>query len=74
MFCDFCQTGILQEEITTIALERHNTLIVLEEVPALVCTQCGEAYTNDVATESLLDRAERGVGQEGWQKDEFSYQ
>jgi YgiT-type zinc finger domain-containing protein len=71
MMCDFCKTGILREGITTITLERNNTIIVFKEVPALVCVQCGEAYTNEEVTESLLDIAEKEMDKSKRQKEEF---
>ncbi len=71
MMCDFCKTGILREGTTTITLERNNTIIVFKEVPALVCNQCGEAYTDEEVTESLLDIAEKEMDKGKRQKEEF---
>ena len=66
--CDFCKTGVLRESTTTVALERNTTIIVFKEVSALVCTQCGEAYTDEEVTESLLDIAEKEMDREKRQK------
>jgi YgiT-type zinc finger domain-containing protein len=71
MMCDFCKTGILHEGTTTVTLERNNTIIVFKEVPALVCNQCGEAYTNEEVTESLLDIAEQEMDKGERRKEEF---
>ena len=71
MMCDFCKTGILQEGTTTITLERNNTIIVFKAVPALVCNQCGEAYTDEEVTERLLDIAEKEIDKGKRQKEEF---
>ena len=59
MMCNFCITGILQEGTATETLERDNTIIVFKGVPALVCNQCGEAYTDEEVTENLLAIAEQ---------------
>jgi YgiT-type zinc finger domain-containing protein len=48
MICHFCG-GELREELTTFVHEEDGKLIVVRNVPALVCQTCGEReYTPDV--------------------------
>ena len=71
MMCVLCRTGILREGTTTETLERDNTIIVVKGVPALVCNQCGEAYTDEEVTENLLEIAEKEIDKEKRQKEVF---
>lgn len=41
--CNVCQ-GRLEERLTTYTQWLDERLIVIENVPALVCEQCGETY------------------------------
>ncbi len=69
--CDFCRTGILREGTSTVTLEKDNTIIVFKEVPALVCNQCGEAYTDEEVTENLLNMAKQEMGKGKGRKEVF---
>jgi len=55
MKCVLCQNGDLREGTTTVTLERDLTIIVFKQVPALICGQCGEAYTDEEITTRLLE-------------------
>jgi len=61
MMCVYCRTGMLRGGTTTVTLERNGSIIVFKGVPALVCNQCGESYTDEDVTEILFDMAEREI-------------
>ena len=42
--CYFCQKGILEDRKVTVDFRWGSKLIVIEEVPAKVCNECGEKY------------------------------
>ncbi len=42
--CYFCRKGILEDRIVTVDFRWGNKLVVIEEVPAKVCNECGERY------------------------------
>ena len=44
--------------MTTITLERGALTLVIKDVPAQVCSNCGEAYVDEETTRKLLDTAE----------------
>jgi len=44
MNCLICKTGTTQQGTTTVTLERDTTVIVIKDVPAQVCDNCGEYY------------------------------
>jgi len=63
MNCVICKQGTTAPGsapgTTTVTLERAGTTLVVKDVPAQVCTNCGEAYLDDAATQRLLDTAEQ---------------
>ena len=42
--CYFCRKGILEDRKVTVDFKWGSKLIVIEEVPAKVCNECGEKY------------------------------
>ena len=42
--CYFCQKGVLEGKKVTVDFRWGDKLIVIEEVPAKVCNECGERY------------------------------
>mgnify|MGYP002516853877 FL=1 len=49
MNCFMCK-GKLKEKNTTFMVELDNCIIIIKNVPSLVCEQCGEvSYSNEVS-------------------------
>jgi YgiT-type zinc finger domain-containing protein len=44
-----------------VTLERDNCIIVLKDIPADICENCGEYYLSQIATAAVLQRAERAI-------------
>jgi YgiT-type zinc finger domain-containing protein len=61
MKCVMCKYGDTQPGKVTVTLHRGDTVIVIKEVPAEVCGQCGEYYVDDTTTARLLAMAEEAV-------------
>jgi YgiT-type zinc finger domain-containing protein len=59
--CVICKTGQLQAGKTTVTLQRGGTTVVIKEVPAQVCDNCGEYYLSEEMTERVLAIAEAAV-------------
>lgn len=58
--CDKCSTGILRPARIRTAFWHGDSLIVVQNIPAMVCPDCGEEYVAD-PTVVQLDRM-RGNG------------
>ena len=59
MKCFFCK-GDMTQQLTAYMAELENCIVVVKNVPTLVCRQCGEkAYTDEVAAvlESIVSKA-----------------
>ena len=42
--CYFCSKSIIEDKKVTVDFRWGNKLIIIEEVPAKVCNECGERY------------------------------
>ncbi|MDZ4769554.1 MAG: type II toxin-antitoxin system MqsA family antitoxin [Chloroflexota bacterium] len=61
MNCVICKSGEMQPGSVTMTLERGVTTLVLKQVPAQVCDNCGEAYIDESVTIQVLAAAESAV-------------
>jgi YgiT-type zinc finger domain-containing protein len=59
MKCLICKQDETQEGVTTVTLERGALTLVIKDVPARVCPNCGEAYVDEAVTAELLNMAEQ---------------
>ena len=51
MHCFMCK-GNLYESLTTYMIDLGSTIVIIKNVPSLVCEQCGEvSYSDEVAQE-----------------------
>lgn len=73
MKCIVCKHGDTQPGKMTATLERGNTTIIIKQVPADVCDNCGEAYLSEEISKQLLKQAEEAV-KAGIQVDVRTYQ
>ncbi len=61
MTCLICKNGTTEEGQATVTLERGQSIIVFKNVPAQVCSTCGEVYVDAEISRKLLERAEAAV-------------
>ncbi len=57
MNCIVCHHGETRPGMTTVTFHRDSQTVVVNEVPADVCENCGEAYVAEDVTTQLLDIA-----------------
>ncbi len=60
MKCVICKQGRTHPGLTTVTIEREKTTIIIKEVPANICENCGEYFLNEdvlEVIEKLLDQA-----------------
>ena len=58
MKCTICDSELIQSKVNHI-VDFDNHIIIIKEVPALVCEQCGEYYLdNEIAlkVENIIDK------------------
>lgn len=68
--CYFCGHGTLEEQRVTVDLRRGERLIVIKNVPALVCNECGERQYS-LETSQEIDRILAELERTGRAKEEI---
>ena len=58
MKCTICKTGHTRPGITTVTLQRDNTVVVIRDVPAEICEDCGEYYLSEPVARRVYADAE----------------
>lgn len=61
MKCVLCKQGETRPGKVTVVLQRGETTVILKEVPAEICENCGEYYLSEDITDRGLKRAEEAV-------------
>ena len=57
MKCLICKHGEVVDGAAVITLNRDATILVVKDVPAQVCRNCGEEYVAEEVTARLLKKA-----------------
>lgn len=57
MKCAICRNGHTMEGHITVVLERGQATLVIKNVPAKICENCGEEYLSEETNRSLLKKA-----------------
>ncbi len=61
MTCVVCKIGETQPGETTLLLERGESIIIIKDVPAHICENCGERYFDADVTREVMARADEAV-------------
>jgi len=61
MKCVICRNGETKPGKATVTLEREGTTLVIKDVPAKVCANCGEEYVDESTTDILLRTADEAA-------------
>ena len=72
MKCVICRQGQTSNGLTTVTLDRGHTTVVIKDVPAQICENCGEYYLNEQVTEKIHNLAEQAF-QHGVEIEVLSY-
>jgi YgiT-type zinc finger domain-containing protein len=58
MKCVVCKQAETEPSLVTVTLERDSLTLVVKNVPAEVCVNCGEEYVDQVTARRILRSAE----------------
>ena len=59
MKCTICKTGHTQPGVATVTLQRENTVVVIRDVPAEICEDCGEYYLSEPVARRVYADADK---------------
>jgi YgiT-type zinc finger domain-containing protein len=61
MICPICKCGHTQPGFVSVTLERDAMTLLVKQVPAEICDNCGEEYVGEAASNQLLHTAETAL-------------
>jgi len=61
MNCTTCKNGTMEEGKVTVTLQRGQSVVVIKNVPALVCENCGDYTLSETVTVRVMEIAEQAV-------------
>lgn len=63
MKCSICKNGETHHGTTTVTMTRGEATIVVKNVPAEICDNCGEYYLDDATSAKIMSMAEEAIKQ-----------
>jgi YgiT-type zinc finger domain-containing protein len=72
MKCVICKQGQTNKGTATVTLDKGHTTVVIRDVPAEICDNCGEYYLDEQVAEKIQQKAELAV-QQGIEVEVLSY-
>jgi len=61
MQCVICKSGATNDGLTTVTLHRSKPTIIIKDVPAQICENCGEYYLTDEISAQVMKLAEEAI-------------
>lgn len=61
MNCVICKHGVTHPGKTTVVLQRGSTSVIIKDVPAEICDNCGEYCLDSDIARNVLELAENAV-------------
>ena len=61
MKCVICKTGHTHPGTATVTLQRDNSVVVIRDVPAEICEDCGEYYLSEPVAKRVYADADTTV-------------
>jgi YgiT-type zinc finger domain-containing protein len=61
MKCVICKFSQTEKGKVTVALQRGETVVIIKDVPANICKNCGEYYLDEIVTNRVFAQAEEAV-------------
>ncbi len=61
MKCTVCKNGIMEDGKVNMTLQRDNTVVIIKDVPASVCGNCGEYVLSAAVTKNVMNKADKAA-------------
>ena len=61
MKCVICKYGETAPGKATVTLEQDGATVIIKDVPARICTNCGEEYVDEAIAARLLKIADEAI-------------
>jgi YgiT-type zinc finger domain-containing protein len=61
MECTLCKVGATEKGKVPITLERDGAIVLIKDVPAEVCTNCGHYYLSEEITRLVMEKGNTAI-------------
>lgn len=61
MECLLCKVGTTEKGLVTVTLEKEGSIVLIKNVPAEVCSNCGHYYLSEEITQIVLEKGQNAV-------------
>jgi YgiT-type zinc finger domain-containing protein len=61
MKCVICKNGQTHKGFVNVSIQRNNSVVIVKEVRAEICDNCGEYYLDENMTAKVLKKAQQAV-------------
>jgi len=61
MECALCKVGATEKGKVTIKLERDGAIVLIKDVPAEICTNCGHYYLSEEITRLVMEKGNTAI-------------
>ena len=61
MECTLCKVGTTEQGKVTVTLERNNSIVLIKDVPAEVCTNWGHYYLSEEITRLVMAKGNEAI-------------
>jgi YgiT-type zinc finger domain-containing protein len=61
MECSLCKSGNTNPGHVTVTLEKGSTIVLIKDVPAEICENCGHYYLSTEITKIVLETGQEAV-------------
>ena len=61
MNCALCHNGETKPGLVTVTLERNETIVLIKNVPAEICMNCGHYYLSEAMSREVLEKGEEAI-------------
>ncbi|MEO8886595.1 MAG: type II toxin-antitoxin system MqsA family antitoxin [Mucilaginibacter sp.] len=61
MECTLCQVGNTEKGKVTVTLERGDSIVLIKDVPAEVCTNCGHYYLSEEISRLVMEKGNEAI-------------
>lgn len=59
MICSICHIGTCKEGITEELFNKNGRLIIMKDLPAMVCNNCGAKFFKEETSQIILDNLKK---------------
>lgn len=61
MKCVICKNGDTQKGHTSVSIQRNGSVVIIKNVKADICDNCGEYYLDEAVSKRILKKAEYAI-------------